>query len=105
MNPLLVALLAMLFRQGVLALAGAIGLAKYVQPIIDQYATDFQQLSVAVALFVLAAGYAGFRKLWDRQKLVTALGTHGVTTERAIETTIRHGGAASVTTPKNEIPS
>lgn len=105
MNPFLVALLSMLVRQAFIALAGALGLSKLVLPLIDQYMTQFQQLSVAIAVAIVTVGYAAYRKLVDRQKLVTALSTNGITTERAIESIIRHGGAASVSTPKNEIPT
>jgi hypothetical protein len=105
MNPFLVALLSMLVRQAFLTLAGALGLAHLVQPIVDQYMTEFQQMSVAIAFGILAVGFAAWRKFKDRQKLMTALSSMPIT-EAMTEAVIREGaGVPSVTTPKDQVPS
>lgn len=106
MNPFLVALLSMLFRQAVLVLAGALGLTHLVQPIIDEYMTEFQQLSTAVAIAAITVGFAVWRKFKDRQKLLAALGAPLPMSERQVESLVKQPDmfTPSVTTPKDEIP-
>lgn len=105
MNPLLVALLSMFIRQAFLALAGALGLAHLVQPIIDQYMTQFQQLSTAAAIAIVTIGYAAYRKFHDRQKLVTALSASSMTENESKELVANNNvRTPSTRTPKDEVP-
>ena len=106
MNPFLVALIAMLFRYGLVLLAGALGLSGPVQELVSQYATEFTQLSIAVAIAILTIGYAGFRKFRDRQKLVTALASPVPMSEAAAKAMVTDPSTMtpSVTTPKHEVP-
>lgn len=106
MNPFLVALFSMLFRYAVVMLAGALGLTHVVQPIIDQYTTEFWQLSVSVGMAMSAVGYAVWRKFKDRQKLVTALASPMPMTEKQVESLVKRPDmfTPSVTTPKDAIP-
>lgn len=105
MNPLILALLSMFVRQAFLSLAAAIGLAPLVQPIIDQYLSQFNQLSIAVATALVTLGYAAYRKFVDRQRYVTALSAASMTEneakERVKNPTVR---TPSVATPKDEVP-
>lgn len=106
-NPFVAALIYMLARQWALALAGAIGLAPIVKPLIDQYASEFTQAVIGALLFVVTAGYAALRKFWDRQKLVTALASTVPMSEQDAKAMVKdpHIYTPSVSTPKNEVPA
>ena len=104
MNPFVLALITMMVRYSVFAVAGALGLTHLIQPIIDQYMSDYLQVTAAVALALATLLFGAARKFWDRQKFATAAATSGTVSEQEVEFIIATGGAASVKTPKQEIP-
>lgn len=55
----------------------------------------------AAALALVALGWSQYQAYVARQKLVTALATPTVMSERQLETRIASGVVASVTTPKD----
>jgi len=104
MNPFVLSLITMLLRYGVMAVAGALGLTHLVQPLIDRYLSDYEQVTAAIALALATALYAAARKFWDKQKFATAAAADYKISERDVEFKIQMGRAASVVIPKSEVP-
>lgn len=106
MNPFLKALLTMSARSFILTVAGAIGLAQFIQPILDQYASEFGELVMGLALAVGAWVWQVYRKYKDKQKLMEALRSSQPMTEKQVEVLVKHADSftPSVATPKNQIP-
>ncbi len=102
MNPVIIEIIAS-FVRWVLANAASFLIARGIWSQADagRY-TEFLVSGITLGLISLAlAVWSTFKK---RQKLVTALSTPHPQTEEMLQNTISQGGAASVTTPKDEIP-
>jgi hypothetical protein len=105
-NTFVMGVLAMLVRQALLTLVGALGLAPLIQPYLDANMTQFTQFSLAVAGGIVVVGYAGYKKFLDKQKLVMAL-SEANRSEKAIEVMLQDKLVTnpSVLTPKHEVPT
>lgn len=105
MNPMLVSLVAMLLRQGILMLAGALGLSQIVQPLINQYLSEYNQFLASAAAGIIVVGYAIMKKVFERHKFLMAASIAGKT-EHQIETLVKSTLTPnpSVSTPKDQIP-
>ena len=68
--------------------------------------TNDQAAQIVLEYVIPAAvlGWSLYQKYKGRQKLVTALATPGVMTEKQVERIISEGGAASVMTQKADPP-
>lgn len=104
-NTFVLGLLAMLLRQGILLLAGALGIGPLVQQYVTENMTQFQQMSLGLAAAVVAIGYAAYKNFTSRQKLMQALAMAGVS-EKATEVLVKDKlvETPSVTTPKHVVP-
>lgn len=105
LNPFVLGLLAMLVRQALLTLIGAMGLTPLIQPYLDANMTQFTQFSLAVAGGLGIVGYAIWRKVFEQKKLVQALAEAG-TSEKAIEQMVKSPTVAtpSVLSVKTQVP-
>lgn len=106
MNPLLLTLLAMFLRQGVLLLAGALGIGPIVHEYLDAHMSEWTQLSLGIAAAVLTATYAAYKQFTKRQVLVTALASPVPMSESDAKALVNDASVItpSVTTPKDEVP-
>jgi len=100
MIRLAVGILAIAFRYGIVYLAAALGLTD----LADQYMSEIQQWCASAALFTVTLAYAIWKYIYNKKKQATAQATPYVTTEAALESKIKFGGAASITAPKDEVP-
>jgi len=102
MNPMLRDLLASIFRY-LLGYAGVWLVAKgIITPEQSQaYVNEFS-VGLTFAAAALAAGL--WSRYKSRQKLVTALAEPYAMSEDALQLRVKHGLAASVSTPKDETP-
>lgn len=105
MNPFVLGLLAMLLRQGILLLAGAIGIGPLVQAYVNANMSQFTQMSLGLAAAIVAVAYAAWKNFTSRQKLVQALQAANAT-EHAIEQMVKDKFTTtpSVTAPKTAVP-
>lgn len=93
MNPMYVKFATSLVRQ-LLKASGIFGLT-----------SDDELTQVVSALAtVIGFGWGFWKDYKEQQKLVTAMASGSRVTERQVERMIATGEAASVTTPKNEVP-
>lgn len=106
MNPLLLTLLAMFLRQGILLLAGALGIGPIVHAYVDAHLSEFTQLSLAIAAAVATAAYAAYKQFTKRQILVTALASPVPMSESDAKAQVNDPSVItpSVTTPKDVVP-
>lgn len=102
MNPFLTELLAMLFRQGAIYVAGWIGASA----LAAQHMPQIQQYSMSAAVFVLAVAYAAYKKYVAKQVTLTALASTRPMSEADAKALVKNPMVTtpSVTTPKDEIP-
>lgn len=78
----------------------------WLAPKLGQTVTDDQAAQVVIAYVVpgVMALWALWQSYKNRQKLTTALASPAPMSEKQVENVIKVGGAASVLTPKHEIP-
>lgn len=105
-NSFVLGLLAMLVRYGVVYLAGALGLTEPVQQYINDNMSQFTQFSLAAAGVLLTVGYAIWKRVTDRKKLLQALQEAG-RSEKSIELMVKDKltPTPSVMTDKHVVPS
>lgn len=101
MNPFLIEVLAMLFRQGMIYLAGVLGVSAFAA----SHMTQIQQYSVSGAVFALTVGYAFYKKYFHKQLLVTALNVANLS-EREVKALVkdRNTPTPSVKSSKSKVP-
>lgn len=95
----------MLLRQGILLLAGAIGIGPLVQQYVAANMTEFQQVSLGLAAGLVALLYAAWKNFTSRQKLMQALQAANLT-ERSVELMVKDKltETPSVMAAKHEVP-
>jgi len=104
MNPFVIKVVMMFFRYGLMAVAGAIGLAPTMDKLISENFVDYEQVVTGLVITLGTMGYGFYRKFRDEQKLKTAQAASGPVTEHQVEARIKLGVGATVTTPKDQIP-
>lgn len=106
MNPFVLTLLGIFFRQLVLMLAGAMGIGPAVHEFLDAHISEFNQVSIAVAGAVVTAAYAAYKQFTKRQMLVTALASPIPMSERECKELVKDPSilTPSVTSSKDEVP-
>lgn len=102
MSPFLIELLSMLFRQGIIYLAGVIGASA----LASDHMTEITRYSSSAAIFVTVALYAAWKKYRAKQVLVTALASPQPMSENDAKAMVKDPSefTPSVSTPKSEIP-
>ena len=105
MNPFVAQVLGMLVRQGLLMGIGALGLSPIIQPIIEQNQAQWNAFITAIVGAIGVVGYALWRKYFDRQKLLQALGEANLS-EHAVTVAVKDAQTPtpSVLTPKHQVP-
>lgn len=96
MNPFLQQLLTKLAQFAVVWIAARLG-----QQLTTDQATQIVLEYVVPAVMAIWALWQSYR---NRQKLTTALASSQPMSEKQIENVVKAGGAASVLTPKHEVP-
>jgi hypothetical protein len=106
MNPFLMTLLAIFFRQAVLMLAGAMGIGPVVHAFIDAHMSEWNQFALGVAAAFVTVVYAGYKAFEKRRILLTALASPVPMSEVEAKAQVKDPNVItpSVTTPKNEVP-
>jgi hypothetical protein len=67
-------------------------------------ASDSTRYAEAAAPIVVAVGLSAYQKYTARQKLVTALGSTQMLSEKQLTDSIAAGASAPVTTPVHDVP-
>ncbi len=103
MNPFLIELLTMIFRQAIIYLAGVIG----VSALASEHMSQVEQYSASAAVFALTVGYAAYRRYKAKQVLVTALASPMPMSEHECKELVKDPSVItpSVTSSKDAIPA
>lgn len=96
MNPFIKDTLTAVARAAVIWIAAKLG-----QDITSDQAAQIVLVYVIPAAMLI---WSLYQKYTSRQKLATALASNVAMTEKQVENVVKSGGAASVLTPKHEIP-